>query len=252
MIDPPSPFLLPVVDLTGLPVELRAGEAERHSAWEAEQPFDLERGPLLRVLLLRLGSVEHGLLLSVHHIVTDGWSMGILFRELAVLYEAFTAGLPSPLPELPVQVADAARWQRERLRGPALEAQLAWWRERLGGGPEPLDLPLDRSRPAVQTFRGASVPWLLPTDLSGRLRSLASHQGASLFMALLAGLDLLLARWSGQDDILVGTPVAGRDRPELEDLIGLFLNNLVLRIDLSGQPTGRALVERVREATLGA
>jgi amino acid adenylation domain-containing protein len=252
IIHPPEPFVLPLVDLAGLSERVRRAEADRLADAWMTAPFDLERGPLLRVVLLRLAPREHGLLLSKHHIITDGWSKNLLLREITVLYEAFAGGRPSPLPELPVQYADVAVWQRERLRGPALQGQLAWWRERLAGAPEALDLPLDRARPAVQTFRGEVLRKILPPALADRLRELARSEKGSLFMVLLAGLDLVLQRWSGQDDVVVGTPIAGRVRSELENLIGFFLNTLALRVDVSGDPTGRALVGRAREAALGA
>ena len=178
--------------------------------------------------------------------------MSILLRELAILYEALRRG---DLRRSPSSRSSTPTWPlaEPSAGGPALEAQLAFWRERLGGAPAALDLPLDRTRPAVQTFRGDWVPWLFPAELAGRLRALARREGASLFMVLLAGLDLLLARWSGQDDVLVGTPVAGRNHPALEGLIGFFLNTLVLRVDLSGCPTFRERSsERAREAALGA
>ncbi|HSF41682.1 MAG TPA: amino acid adenylation domain-containing protein, partial [Thermoanaerobaculia bacterium] len=247
VIDPPRPWALPVVDLTEVPEE-----ALRLTAEEAGRPFDLQKGPLLRTTLLRLSPEDHGLLVNAHHIVTDGWSVRILSKELVTLYEAFAAGRPSPLPELPAQYADFARWQRERLSGAELERQVDYWRARLGDDPPALDLPLDRPRPALQTYRGASVSTVLPRDLSERIRRLGLASRASLFMTLLAGFEVLLHRQSGQDDILVGTPVAGRVRSDVEDLIGFFLNTLVLRTDLSGHPSFRELLLRVRETAVGA
>ena len=252
VVDPPGRHPLPLVDLSALPEPELGLESGRLVREEAARPFDLTSGPVLRTTLLRLGIEEHGLLVDVHHIATDGWSQNLLLRELAVLYEAFSSGVPSPLPELPVQYADYAVWQRGRLAGEELERQLAYWRERLGGNPPSLDLPLDRPRPAVQTFRGATVFGVLPRDLSESLARLAQAQGASLFMVLLAGFKLLLHRQSGQDDVLVGTPIAGRLRPEVEDLIGFFLNTLVLRTDLGERPTFRELLSRVRETALSA
>ena len=255
VIDPAGPWALPLVDLMALPVGRRTAEAAYWVHAEAGWPFQLERGPLLRTLLLRLDpgeEAEHVLLMTMHHIISDGWSMGVLFRELTVLYEAFAAGAPSSLPELPVQYADFARWQRERLAGPELEAQLSWWRERLAGSPEVIDLPLDRPRPPVQTFQGEAVQMALPRPLSESLRALSVAEGASPFMTLLAAFALLLGRWSGQEDVLAGSPIAGRVRPEIEGLIGFFLNTLVLRADLSGSPSFRELLRRVRETALGA
>ncbi len=252
IIDPPSSRPLPRVDLAGLPEPVRQREAEWLAAQEQSLPFDLGRGPLLRPILLRLDPGEHFLLLTMHHIATDGWSFGILYQEIVALCEAFAAGRPSPLPEPPVQYADYAIWQRERLEGEGLEALLAYWRERLDGAPQVLDLPLDRPRPAVQTFRGATEIVVLPRPLADRVKAFAAAEGASLFMALLAGFEVLLHRFSGQEDVLVGSPIAGRSRPELEGLIGLFLNSLVLRTSFAGQPGFRELLRRVRETALGA
>jgi amino acid adenylation domain-containing protein len=252
VVDPWRPQIFPVVDLSALPEARRRGVAAHLTAGEAAWPFDLERGPLLRALLLRLGPEEHVLLQTVHHIVSDGWSVRVMQRELTVLASAFLSGQPSPLPPLPVQYTDFARWQRQRLTGAETARQVFYWRERLGDDPPPLDLPLDRPRPPLQTFRGGSVRGLVPADLADGLRRLAASVHGSLFMALLATFDLLLARLSGQDDILVGTPVAGRDHADLEGLIGCFLNTLVLRADLTGNPTFRELLSRVRDAAVGA
>ncbi|HEY3569188.1 MAG TPA: amino acid adenylation domain-containing protein, partial [Thermoanaerobaculia bacterium] len=216
------------------------------------RPFDLERGPLLRTTLVRLGDEEHLLLSSMHHIVSDGWSLTVLVREVGALYRAFALGEPSPLPELPVQYADYAVWQRDRLRGEALSAQVAYWRERLAGAPALLRLPLDRPRPAVQRFRGARVDAWLPPELGSALREAGQRQGATLFMVLLAVFAVLLRRHTGEDDLVVGTPSANRDRAELEGLIGFFVNTLVLRADLSGDPSFAELLQRARETALGA
>ncbi|HSG39798.1 MAG TPA: amino acid adenylation domain-containing protein, partial [Thermoanaerobaculia bacterium] len=255
-VDPPPRATLPLIDLAGLPPAPRRAEAGRVTAWEAALPFDLERGPVIRLALLRLGEMEgreeHVLLMTMHHIVSDGWSVGVLFQEVTRLYEAFATGSPSPLPELPLQYTDFSRWQRSWLAGERLEKQLAWWRERLAGAPPSLELPLDRPRPPVQTFRGGSLRMELPGDLSDRLRALARTERSSPFMVLLAAFKLLLHRLSGQDDVLVGTPVAGRTRAETEGLIGFFLNTLTLRTDLAGDPSFLGLVGRVRDAALGA
>ncbi|HYG64432.1 MAG TPA: condensation domain-containing protein, partial [Thermoanaerobaculia bacterium] len=237
---------LPVIDLRSLPPGRRDEEARRAAGGAASRPFRLDEGPLLRARLLRLGDEEHALGLEVHHIVADGWSLGVLVRELTALYAGET------LPELPIQYADYAAWQRERLTGESLAELTAWWRERLAGSPPSLDLPTDRPRPAVQTFHGGHAACSLPAALTDRLRSLAGEAGASLFMVLLAAVQLLLARWSGQDDVPVGSPIAGRTRREVEGLIGLFLNHLVLRSDLSGDPAFRELLDRVREVAVGA
>jgi len=227
-------------------------EALRLAAEEAERPFDLAEGPLWRVRLLRLAQDEHVLLVNLHHIVSDGWSVGLLTRELATLYEAFSRGLPSPLSELPVQYADFAAWQRSRLTGPVLEELLRYWKERLAGPLPVLELPLDRPRKAVETHRGARLPVRVPAADVARLKELGRGRGATLFMSLAAALNALLHRYSGLEDILIGTPVAGRNRAEVEDLIGLFVNTLVLRTDLAGDPDFGTLLGRVRQAALGA
>ncbi len=245
---------LPVVDLSGLPQEERQERARQLAAAEAVAPFDLEAGPLLRATLLRLGQEEHELLLSMHHIVSDGWSMGVLVSELAALYAAFREGQPSPLPELPIQYADFAIWQREWLAGEVLERQLAWWRERLAGAPTVLDLPMDRPRPPMQTFPGGAVHFALPPETAQGLADLGRQRGTTLFMALLAAFQAQVCRYTGRRDLLVGTPIANRNRLETEGLIGFFVNTLVLRGDLRDlpEPTFGDLLSRVREATLGA
>uniref|UniRef100_UPI003B3A91E7 amino acid adenylation domain-containing protein n=1 Tax=Longimicrobium sp. TaxID=2029185 RepID=UPI003B3A91E7 len=257
VVHPAAPAQLPVVDLTGLAPQDREQEASRLEREEVERPFDLERGPLLRVTLLRLSGDDHVLLLTVHHIVSDGWSLGILFRELFTLYEGFSrssgqAQPASPLPPLPVQYADFAVWQRGWLQGDVLQRQLDWWRERLGGAPPALELPTDRPRPAVASSRGASLMFLVPADVARGLHALARREGATLYMVTHAVLDLLLSRWSGQDDLVVGSPIAGRTQMGTEGLIGFFVNTLTLRVDLSGDPSFQELVRRVRETALGA
>ncbi|HEX5718532.1 MAG TPA: condensation domain-containing protein, partial [Thermoanaerobaculia bacterium] len=236
---------LPLADLSALPAA--AAEAERRAAEEARRPFDLAAGPLCRFTLLRLKDGEHRLLVNLHHTVADGWSVDVFLGEMAALYRH------EPLPGLPVQYADYAAWQRAWLAAPEiLEGQIGYWRERLAGAPAALDLPLDRPRPAVQSLRGAQVSAELPKDLARGLRALARRQGATLFMVLMAGFQTLLARISGQEDVLVGSPVANRGRAEIEGLIGLFVNTLVLRGDLTGDPTFTELLARTREASLGA
>jgi amino acid adenylation domain-containing protein len=250
-ISPPAETPLPRIDLAALPEEARRSETGRLGAEHAAWRFDLERGPLFAAILLRLATDRHRLLLVMHHIVSDGWSMGILIREVAALYGAFVEGRPSPLPDLAIQYADFALWQRETAAA-GRERDLAWWSERLAGPPAPLDLPMDRPRPAVQTWRGGFAVRTLPADLSRRLRSFSQAEGASLFMTLLAGAQALFHRLAGQDDVVVGSPIAGRRQAETEPLIGFFLNLLALRTDLSGDPGFRTLVARVREVTLGA
>ncbi len=250
-IAPPAPLALPKVDLAGLPGERREAAARQVARGAAERPFDLARGPLLRALLVRLGPADHLLVLVPHHLVFDGWSMGILFRELAALYGAFVLGRPAPLAPLPVTYADYADWQRRSLAGPLGERQLAYWRERLAGLPS-LDLPADRPRPAVPSFRGDFLTLALPPPLAGALAALGRRRGVTLFMIVLAAWELLLAHLSGQRDFPVGAPVAGRSRPEVEELIGFFVNTLVLRADLSGAPRFADLLDQAREAVLGA
>jgi amino acid adenylation domain-containing protein len=244
--------LLQVADLRGELAAEREGSALRLATAEAQFPFDLAGGPLLRVTLLVLDDQEHIVLLTLHHIVTDGWSIGILIREIATLYQAFAAGRPSPLPPLPIQYADFAAWQRQWLQGEALVTQLAYWTEQLRGCPDLLELPTDRPRQLVHTSRGASRALQLPKDLSDGLAALSRQSGTTLFMTLLAAFQTLLARYSGQEDICVGTPIANRTRVELEGLIGFFANTLVLRGDLSGNPSFSQLLKQAREACLGA
>ncbi|MDB4948389.1 MAG: tycC3 [Gemmatimonadetes bacterium] len=246
-VAPAEAFHLPILPFDGDDAEL-----SRRATELGAQPFDLERGPLFRAALLRLGEAEHVLLLAMHHAVSDGWSMGILFRELAALYAAFAEGRPSPLPDLPVRYSDYAVWQRAWLTGDVLAAQVAWWRERLAGAPALLELPADRPRPAVQSYRGARHDFALGATVAASVDALARAEGATPFMVLLAAFQAVLARWSGQADVVVGTPVAGRTRRETEGLIGLFVNTLALRGDLRGDPAFRELLARVREATLGA
>jgi amino acid adenylation domain-containing protein/non-ribosomal peptide synthase protein (TIGR01720 family) len=243
---------LPVVDLRGTPDSTLETEARRLVEEEALRPFDLARGPLLRVRLLRLRDTEHLLVVNVHHIVFDGWSIGVLVNELTAHYGDFVAGRPPSLPEPPVQYADFAQWQRRWFDGETRERQLSYWRERLGEERTPLELQTDRPRPALQTYRGAAHAFTLPSDLTQELRRLGQREGATLFMVLLAGFKALLRRYTGQDDILVGSPIANRSRAEFEGLVGFFANSLVLRTDVSGDPTFRVLLARVKETTRGA
>ncbi|HKH46811.1 MAG TPA: amino acid adenylation domain-containing protein, partial [Thermoanaerobaculia bacterium] len=245
-IAPPQPWSLPLVDLRRLPTDRREAEARRLAHQEAWRPFDLARPVLLRTLLLRLDAEEHAFLLAVHHIVSDGWSMGLLIREVA----AVLAG--APLPELPVQYADYAVWQQRWLTGEPLDRELAFWQRQLRGVPPVLDLPTDHPRPAVQSFRGALVPCALPAGLLERLRGLAQREGATLFMVLLAALEALLFRLTGKEDFCVGSPVAGRSRLETEPLIGLFVNTLAHRAGLAGAPRFDELLARVHETALAA
>ncbi len=252
VIAPAQPISLPVEDLSLLPQQQREIAARQIAAEEASRPFDLANGPLVRARLLKLDADEHVALLTMHHIVSDGWSTGILIREIAALYEAFSAGRPSPLPELPIQYADFAVWQRKWLQGEVLEAQLAYWRRKLGGTLPVLELPTDRPRPAVQSFRGAHQAVELGAASSEAVKTLSQREGVTLFMTLLAAFKALLYRYSGQDDIIIGSPIANRNRVEIEALVGFFVNTLVLRTDLSGNPRFRELIDRVREVALEA
>ena len=248
------PFALASIDLSALGDEERRRELTRRVAEESLRPFDLASGPLLRATLVRLAARESALLLTLHHVISDGWSMGVLVRDVTALYAAMVAGRPpgEALPPLPVQYADFTVWQNRRLSGETLAREIEHWREKLAGVPPFLELPTDRPRPPVQTFGGRSLPLWLEPELAGRLSALALETGTTLFMVLLAGLETLLGIYSGADDLAVGTPIAGRNRAELEGLIGFFLNSLVLRADLSGDPSFVDLLGRVREDTLSA
>ncbi|HEU4559707.1 MAG TPA: condensation domain-containing protein, partial [Longimicrobium sp.] len=245
-------FALPVHDLSALPEAERAAQLRLRVEEEAARPFDLSAGPLFRPALLRLAPEDHVLLLCMHHIVVDQWSLGVFRRELSALYAAYREGRESPLPVLAVQYADYAVWQRGQLAGEVLDRHLAYWKERLAGAPELLELPTDRPRPAVQTYRGAREGITLPGELLARLEALGRGEGATLFMTLLAAFQVLLSKYAGSEDVAVGSPISGRTRREVEELIGLFLNTLVLRTDLSGDPGFRETLRRVREMTLGA
>ncbi|HKG13541.1 MAG TPA: amino acid adenylation domain-containing protein, partial [Pyrinomonadaceae bacterium] len=252
LISPSLIVSVPVSDLSGLPAAEREAEARRLAAAEIVRAFDLGSGPLLRVRLLRLSAEEHVLVLVLHHIVCDGWSIDVLFNELSTLYAAYAAGESSPLPELPVQYADYAVWQREWLAGDVLDAQLEYWRRQLEGAPALFELPTDRPRPQVRSLNGSFVSFEFPAGLAPKLRQLCQREGVTLFMLLLGAFQLLLSRYGGQTDVVTGTPIAGRNRQEVEGLIGFFVNTLVLRTDLSGGPSFRELLWRVREVCLGA
>ncbi len=242
---------LPVIDLSEWPDVERETEVQRLILEKTQQPFNLSRDSMLRATLLRLSEKNHVLLLVTHHIVSDGWSVDVLFREIATIYEGISTGHPLPLPELPIQYADFAVWQRQWLQGKILETELSYWKEQLSGVPV-LELPTDRPRPAVQTFRGSRQSLVLPKSLSDQLKALSRKEGVTLFMTLLAAFQTLLHRYTGQEDIVVGSPITNRTRSEIEGLIGFFVNTLILRIDLSGNPTFRELMDRVRKVALGA
>ncbi|MBV9790163.1 MAG: amino acid adenylation domain-containing protein, partial [Chloroflexi bacterium] len=241
-----------LVDLQALPEFERDNAARRLAVEDVRQPFDLTSGPLLRVTLFRLAHNRHVLFLAMHHIISDGWSLGVLVQEIAALYAAFASGQPSPLPELPIQYADYAIWQREWLQAGVAEAQLSYWKAQLAGLPQVLDLPTDRPRPPVRTASGARRSRVLPAELTAALHSFSQREGVTPFMALLTAFNIVLHSYSGQDRIVVGSPIANRNRRDIENLIGFFINALALPTDLTGNPTLRELLARVRETTLGA
>ncbi|MEB1529286.1 non-ribosomal peptide synthase/polyketide synthase, partial [Xanthomonas sp. WHRI 7945] len=247
-----SGFSLAARDLRELDAVAQEAAIAELSSAEARAPFDLARGPLIRGQLLQLSEREHVLLVTQHHIVSDGWSIGVLVREVSALYAAFRQGTPDPLPALPVQYADYAAWQRRWLQGAALQEQLAFWKSQLGDAPALLALPADRARPAVQSYRGEHIAVCLPQALSEKLYGLSQRHGTTLFMTLLASWSVLLSRLSGQDQVVIGSPVANRQRAEVEPLIGFFVNTLALRVDLSADPSVAELLARVRAMTLGA
>jgi amino acid adenylation domain-containing protein len=251
-LDLPLTPPLPVADLSSLPEGEREAEARRLAGDDLGRPFDLVRGPLLRTTLIRLGAAGHVLAVTFHHIVFDGSSLGVFLRELAALYEAFAAGRPSPLPELPVQYVDYAAWQREWMEGPGLAGQLDYWKRQLASAPRVLDLPTDRPRPAVQSHEGRLMRLDAHPSLASGLKTLTSREGVTLFMAVLSGYATVLGRYTGQEDLNIGSFVANRRHEALERLIGFFVNTLVLRADLSGDPTFRELLARTREMTLDA
>jgi non-ribosomal peptide synthetase component F/acyl carrier protein len=251
-IAPECPLRVPQLDLSALPSARREAESRRLTRQEAHIPFDLRRAPLLRATLVHRAAEDHVLLLTLHHIASDGWSMEVMIGELMELYGAFHDGLPSPLADLPVQYADFALWQRSWLRGAALEAQLDFWRRQLEGHPMVLDLPTDRPRPALMTYHGDHCSLRLPTPLTAALHDLGRRSGTTLFMTLVAAFQLLLARRARQDDVLVGTTVANRRHAELEGLIGFFVNTLVLRGRLAGAPSFHRFLDQVRTTALAA
>ena len=248
----PLMLALPVINLSRLSEDKAAAEVQRISADDARQPYNLREAPLTRAKLLRLKNQEHVFILNFHHIVSDGSSLIVFCQELAALYEAFMDGKPSPLPPLPIQYADYAVWQHEWLQAEVLQSQLAYWRRQLGNGLMTLNLPSDYERPVVQTFRGARLTQALSEELSKSLKDLSRQEGVTLFMTLLAALNILLARHTGQEDIVVGSTMAGRNRPEIDGLIGFFINAVGLRTDLSGSPSFLDLLKRVREVCLDA
>src|SRR5262245_9231819 len=252
IVAPFQPMPLAVTDYSIVPDDDRDQAWQERIQAEWRRHFNLKTDPLMRASLLRLEGNEHVLVVVIHHIVSDGWSMGVLNQELGSLYDAFCQGKPSPLQHLPIQYADYARWQRQWLQGAVLEKHVAYWRKHLDGGPPFLELPIDRPRPPVQTFNGTCYTTVLPPDLLASLKSLGQQHQATLFMTLLGALQILLGRLSGQDDVVIGTPVAGRRHLETEKLIGFFVNTLALRGDLSGNPTFKELLNQVRSVVFDA
>lgn len=252
IIAPSLTVPLPVIDLQHLPLPDRQVAAERLAAAEAQRSFDLQYGPLLRINALRLNPDEHVLLLTLHHIVSDAWSAHVLVREVSTLYGAFVEGHRSPLPDLPIQYADFSQWQRDWLSGPVLDREMAYWKQILGGDLPLLPLPADHPRQAVQQSSGAALTVSFPSALTEDLLALSRREGVTLFMLLLTAFDVLLNRYTGMEDLLVGTPIANRNRKEIEGLIGFFVNTLVLRTDVSGNPTFKDLLHRVRDACFDA
>jgi hypothetical protein len=252
VVEPAQSCPLPISDLTMLSQAMRRQEVSRIGAEWASLPFDLSRGPLLRARLLKLNEQHHALLLVLHHIIADGWSFGNIFRELSMLYSAYSQSAASPLPELEIQYGDYSVWQRERMQGQVFDQQLSYWKGQLNGLPAFTKLPTDRTRPAVPRRTGRPLRLNLSPELTNRIRALNQREGVTLFMSMLAAFQLLLGRYSGQEDICVGSPLAGRKHRQTESLIGFFINTLVLRTKLSGNPTFSELLARVRETYLGA
>lgn len=251
VIHPARELSLPIESLEHLPIEEREAEARRIWTAEATRPFDLTRGPLLRLRLLRLAAQEHIVIFTIHHIVTDGWSAGVITKEMVQLYSAFAAGQSSPLEELPIQYADYAEWQRERMTDEEVAKHLGYWKQQLSGLPI-VSVPPDLPRPERLSYRGARLPLNVDAALTDALRALSREEGATLFMTLLAAFSVLLYRYTGQTDITAGTDIANRTLAETESLIGFFVNQLALRTDLSGEPTFREVVRRVQRVTLDA
>jgi len=252
VIEPAQPLHIPITDLSTLSHEVREGEALRLTVEEARQPFDLAHGPVIRVGLLRLGEEDHIIHFMMHHITCDAWSLGVMIREISVLYEAFVKGESSPLPEITIQYADYAHWQQNWLQGEVLQSELQYWKKQLSGTLPVLMLPTERSRPAVPTYEGARYTFKLPAELSEAVKQLSLRESVTPFIAMLAAFKLLLYRYTKLEDVIVGTAHANRNHTDTENLIGFFINMLVMRTDLSGHPSFRELLHRVREVALDA
>ncbi|NET39957.1 MAG: non-ribosomal peptide synthetase, partial [Cyanothece sp. SIO1E1] len=252
VITPTPHYVLNIVDLRALSLAQRQVEARWLATQAAEMPFNLTTGPLLRVTLLKLAAFEHIILFTTHHIISDGWSVRVLTREIITLYAAFSNSKPNPLPELPIQYADFAVWQRQHLQGETLARQLHYWKKTLSHAPSRLELPTDHPRPAHQSFRAGRQPWQLSQFLTEALKTISQQEKSTLFITLLTIFKILLYRYTEQADILVGTPIANRNRTELEGLIGFFANTLVLRTVVTGNPTFREFLGQVRQVALNA
>ena len=252
VVAPEIPLPLTQIDLSDIPEAERDAEGHRIIAEAAKQPFNLAKGPLFRAMIVKLAPEEHVFFICMHHIVSDGWSLGVLVNDVTALYEAYRLGVSPQLAPLGLTYGDYAVWQRKYLEGGALEQQLGYWKQQMAGAPPSIDLPTDRVRPPVQTFRGSKQVVAYPQELLDGLKALSRAEGATLFITLLAAWNVLLSRYSGQKDIVVGTANAGRHHPETEKLIGYFANTVVLRTDLTGEPTFRELMRRLRETTLNA
>ncbi|WP_139488457.1 non-ribosomal peptide synthetase [Brevibacillus dissolubilis] len=252
VLHPEIDWKLTFIDVRGMEATEKEAEVQRLAMEDATKPFDLTHGPLMRASLIQVEEQEYVFLLNMHHIVADGWSLGVLTSELVTYYQGFSKGEQPTLPDMPIQYADFAVWQREWLQGEVLEQQLSYWKNKLQGSEPLLQLPTDRPRPAVQTYEGAVLHEMFTEELKNRLLALSKREGATLFMTLLAAFQALMHRYTGQEDIVVGSPVAGRNRQETEGLIGFFINTLVMRTDLSQDPTFKELLGRVRETALGA
>src|SRR5581483_1523164 len=248
----PQPVALPIVDVSGSAPEEREAHVKRLLDEQTQAPFELTKSPLFHATLVRLDERDHVLHFVFNHLVFDGWSKVVLFRELEALHNAFARGEGSPLPEPALQYGDFAEWQRSWLDGELLERELAHWKETLAGMPEALDLPNDRSRPPVASLAGEWLRATIPSTVAGRLEELARTEGVTLYMALVAAFDVLLSRYSGQDDLVLGMPVDSRDQADLDDAIGDFVDTVVLRVDLSGGITFREALHRVRVSMLDA
>ena len=252
IIAPSLTLTLPVVDLCKFSEAEQKTQVQRLATEQIQHPFDLVQGPLLRLVLVQLSEQKHVLLFTIHHIAGDGWSLSVIIRELSALYQAFSMGKPASLPELPIQYADFTLWQRQQLQGEKLESQLSYWKQQLANAPPLLQVPTDRPRPPVQTYQGTRQSFLLAKNLTQSLKAIAQKAQVTLFMTLLAAFKILLYRYTGQEDIVVGSSIANRNRAEIEGLIGCFVNSLVLRTDASGNPSFEELLGRVRKVMMGA